>query len=296
MRYLTVSGVLLDEMSLRLEAGFQVDEPPGPSLPAASPDAMIVVSLDGQGNALDRTVIPTVPMCLHGAGLHAPRLAAGLIPVVPRVSILRFIFHDQIVHEFAVPEGAPDLRLIWQPEGEQLGSQILSWDAHHPGGAELTFAAVYTVDGSNWIPLCLPQPDSSTAVDFDSLPGGSECRIRVMATDGMNTSVVESEPFSVPIKGLLPLILEPDDGAQLPLGTLVTFVGQVMSREETDQAPAAELRWSSSLDGDLGAGAYVEAELSPGQHTISLATTDADGDHEAFITVIVQPDPCRPAD
>ena len=37
------------------------------------------------------------------------------------------------------------------------------------------------------------------------------------------------------------------------------------------------LSWVSSIDGALGAGQLLEANLSPGVHSITLTATDGDG-------------------
>jgi hypothetical protein len=291
-RYLTITGTLLDETTLRLTHGFTLDEPPGPPPPGGerSPDVLIVENLDAEGRVLGRGLVPTVPLCAYRTALPAPRLAAGAVAVPEDTYALRFVFHDREVHHFAVPRATPEVRLAWRPDGEQAGARVIRWEASHPERAELAFVVLYSNDERSWIPLCLPQPETETAVDFDEMPGGEECRIRVLASDGLHTAVADSEAFSVRRKGPQPLILFPDDGAELPAGVPVTLWGQAMSPEDPGR-DSSELRWTSSLDGELGTGPTVDAALSVGDHTLTLTVNG--GVHYAFVTVTVRLDPCQ---
>jgi hypothetical protein len=292
---LTVAGVILDDVTLELDPGFLVsDEPTPPPLGGEdSPDALIVRSVDERGRLLDRAVIASVPICLFESGLRAPRLAAGLVPFVAGTRTLLFVFHDRVLHEVPVLREGPRIELRWQPAGAAEGLQVVEWDAEHPDGAPLAFLPLYRPEGGDWQPLGLPQPIASAAVDFDALPGGDDCRIRVLATDGVNTATVDSDRFAVRRKGLQPVILAPDDGAVIALGAPVTLTGQAFHWEEPGRG-STNLRWRSSRDGELGVGPSLDVVLSPGDHTISVTAVEAP-ETEAFVTVEVLPDPCRPA-
>ncbi|WP_372351187.1 hypothetical protein [Streptomyces sp. KL116D] len=295
MRYLTITGTLLDETTLRLTHGFRIDEPAGAVPPGGehAPDALVVESVDAEGRVIGRGLVLTVPLCAYRSGLPAPRLVAGAVAVVEGASSLRFLFHHREVHHFVVPRGSPEVRLSWRPEGEQCGAQVIRWDARHPERADLAYVVLYSADSRTWTPLCLPQAETETSVDFDELPGGAECQIRVMASDGLHTAVVDSPAFAVRGKGPQPLILCPDDGAEIPFGAPVVLMGQAAFPEDPGRF-SDDLRWRSSRDGDLGTGPSLDVVLSLGDHTLTLQA--AGSEREAFVNVTVRPDPCRPDD
>ncbi|MEU8852200.1 hypothetical protein AB0C70_39630 [Streptomyces sp. NPDC048564] len=296
MRYLTITGTLSDPDTLHLSPGFRIDRLPDlpPALGEEAPDALVVQSLDAEERIIGCEAVPTAPLCAYGSGSPAPRFAAGVIETVEGTRALRFLFQNRQVHLFTVPDGEPSIRLRWEPEGgnEQAGVQLISWEGHHPGRTDLSYIALYSTDGHDWIPLCLPQWEPGTAADFDALPGGSQCRIRVMATDGMHTALADSPLFPVLRKGLIPTILYPDDEAPLPADALVTLVGQAVALENPGGF-SSDLHWTSSRDGALGTGRTVEVILSAGDHVLTLTTRD--GTREAFVTVTLEPNPCSAA-
>lgn len=76
----------------------------------------------------------------------------------------------------------------------------------------------------------------------------------------------------------------PADGANLEGPT--DFTGTALDTEDGDLSSSIE--WSSDLDGDLGTGASVNADLSPGTHLITASVVDNDGEQaSASITVHV---------
>jgi hypothetical protein len=75
----------------------------------------------------------------------------------------------------------------------------------------------------------------------------------------------------------VPRIIEPFDGEDfLPAHVVTVLTGTARDVEDGD-IPAASLSWKSDLQGDLGTGQRVEANLTLGTHAIILTATDSDG-------------------
>ncbi len=70
-------------------------------------------------------------------------------------------------------------------------------------------------------------------------------------------------------------ISSPADGSTITLGDTVTLEGAAGDSQDGDLTAA--LSWSSSIDGELGAGGSVAATLSLGVHTITASATDSVG-------------------
>ena len=101
--------------------------------------------------------------------------------------------------------------------------------------------------------------------------------MRVLATDGVNTSSDESDAaFTVGRKGPSAFILAPEGEVRFMPGTPLWLQGYGYDLEDGTLEGAA-LRWRSDRDGDLGTGSQALVTLSPGRHVITLAATDKDG-------------------
>jgi hypothetical protein len=82
-------------------------------------------------------------------------------------------------------------------------------------------------------------------------------------------------------------ILRPASGARFGETQRIRFMGQgVRTEGEVSRAiEAGELRWTSSIDGNIGAGAAFDVQLSPGTHTIRLSL---DSGESVSISIEVQ--------
>jgi hypothetical protein len=170
---------------------------------------------------------------------------------------------------------------VLSPNGGEVwaatGTYTITWIASDADDDLLTYSVLYSPNGSEWIPVAMSITSTQLVVNAVELPGGNAARVRVLASDGVNTSSDESDaPFSVGRKGPQAFILSPDKDITLALGMPLWLQGYAYDLED-GILPDTALRWSSSRDGDLGTGSQVLANLSPGEHVIALTATDSDG-------------------
>jgi hypothetical protein len=95
-------------------------------------------------------------------------------------------------------------------------------------------------------------------------------------------------------------IQSPSDGAEFNEGELVDFVGMVSDDQTSDEALL--IQWSSDIDGLLtdtdpaetsGQATYATSSLTVGNHAITLAATDEQGEREEYtigVTIVDVPD------
>ena len=110
------------------------------------------------------------------------------------------------------------------------------------------------------------------------LVGSTRARIRVRATDGVNTTEADSGgTFTLPDNPPMVTILGTANGEVRP-GQRATFSGAAYDPRD-GMLPAAQLSWSSDRDGRLGNGAQIETvrPLSSGAHVITLTATNSHG-------------------
>ena len=116
--------------------------------------------------------------------------------------------------------------------------------------------------------------ETHLAVNAAELGGNATARVRVMASDGINTASTDSGTFTVGRKPPEALILVPESAVTITVGAPLLLQGSAYDREDGTLASSA-LRWRSSLEGDLGTGEEKLVMLSPGKHVLTLTATDS---------------------
>jgi len=178
---------------------------------------------------------------------------------------------------------APVLRVLRPNGGETIGagSVTLQWEGKDADGDALTYLVQYSPDdGNTWETLVLDWVPNLYTLDAALLRGTTAGRIRVIASDGFNTTVAESDrTFTV-------LNHPPDAAIRRPAPGTLFSGGQAVVLEATaqdleDGSLADErLRWTSDVDGLLGIGPYLQRSataFTQGPHSIQLIARDADG-------------------
>jgi hypothetical protein len=165
--------------------------------------------------------------------------------------------------------------------------ETILWAGSDPDGDALSYAVLYSRDnGVTWNAIGAGITGTSYDVDFSTIPGSSWALIKVLASDGFYTAGdVSDQPFTVPGKPPVAVIVSPPAGALFKAGEQIKLQGYAVDLEEGMVAPES-LSWSSDLDGALGAGDLREVTLSEGTHTITLEVSD--GAASATTAVMVQ--------
>lgn len=70
-------------------------------------------------------------------------------------------------------------------------------------------------------------------------------------------------------------ITSPSNGSSFNEGSTINFTATAVDNE--DGNIGASIRWTSSIDGDIGTGASINSNLSNGAHSITATVTDSEG-------------------
>jgi len=145
-------------------------------------------------------------------------------------------------------------------------------------------------DGGSWTAIATDLTGTSYALNASVLAGSGQARVRVLATDGVNTAHDASDAaFTVEGKPPAALIFDPVAGQTFLPGAALVLDGSGTDLEDGPITDDSRFRWRSDLEGDLGVGRRLFYEdLLPGWHTITLAVTDSD--HfvgESSVTVFI---------
>lgn len=175
---------------------------------------------------------------------------------------------------------APTVTVLSPNGGETwsaTGTYTVTWTASDADGDPLSYSVLYSPDGSEWVPVAMGITQTQAVVNAAKLAGGDAARIRVLASDGVNTTADESDaPFTVGRKGPQAFILVPERDITIAPGTPLWLQGYAYDLED-GTLPETALRWTSNRDGDLGTGSQVLVSLSSGEHLITFTAADSDG-------------------
>ena len=152
----------------------------------------------------------------------------------------------------------------------------LSWNASDPDGSPLLFSVFYSANnGATWQVLDSNLNTTELSVSTRFLPGGNQARIRVIACDGMDTSISESDPFVCPISPPDLRINNLPEGIRIPYGQSVTPLIFAYDDEDGLRDPAWNLNGPTHLTGN--GDTPTLSHLSPGTYSFIATAKDSDG-------------------
>jgi hypothetical protein len=249
---------------------------------AQSEDTYSLVLEDAQGNALYTHTFTTTAL----TDLNDSPSDAIFGEVLPYTPAARVVLRqgDQELASRTVSAHAPSVTVLSPNGGEVISDYLLiSWTASDEDGDDLRYTVQYSPDdGATWRALATDWMGTSFEADAEDLatyPGSDQARIRVIATDGVNTAQNQSDAvFSLARKAPQAHILEPKTGSQFEPGATVVLRGAGLDAEDGLLTRTGSITWASSLDGPLGGGEELWlSTLSSGTHRITMTVTDSDG-------------------
>lgn len=241
--------------------------------------------LDSVGTVLVERTLTLTPLDDHSEESDAA-LFSDLFPQpAGQVAKIQLLADNTVIDE-QTPGVNPPTVTIQQPAGGEVIENELTvhWTASDPDPDDrLLFTVQYSHNnGASWHTLALnlpgtPDPNNSlTLTDLGSLHGSAPnaARVRVLASDGYNTAIATSQPFTLKNRPPEPAILTPGAGQTFPAGEGVLLQGSATDAEDGGLAPDA-LKWQVDSS-DHGSGpAVIAAGLAPGAHTAALSATDS---------------------
>lgn len=191
------------------------------------------------------------------------------------------IKHNATVIKEVVPSSSvPTVTMLTPNGGENINATCqITWSAADPDGDDLSYSLLHSHNGgASWIPIVHNLKDTSYLWNASQFPGGTDCLIKVVATDGFNTVEDESDdPFSITTKAPEVYVDSPSDGSKFAFGTYIVLSGYGYDLED-GRLNGSSLSWNSNNDGYLGEGnLLITSNLSLGVHEITFTASDSDG-------------------
>jgi hypothetical protein len=274
-----------DGITADLSPAYVVTPGDAVSNPGAGPFTLEL--LDSAGTVREARSFEFGPLLAHdccgGDAGPVPMSFFEILPQPPGVARVALKHGATLLAERARSPHAPGIRLdapvggeFWEADEEH---EIL-WTAGDGDGDPLAYLVQYSADaGSTWETLAFDWPEASFLVEAGELAGSDAAVVRVFASDGLNTSVAVSGPFTVEAKAPEVWITSPDPSslASFDADARVLLQGGGTDMEEGPLVDS-QLAWRSGLDGPLGTGRRLDVtSLSPGLHTVELEGRGLDG-------------------
>jgi len=277
--YLAVYGVA-DTIGGRAELGtlYRLQDIPEPEPPMQSADwSLGLVGEKGERLAI-YPFTPRANQTGPGEGDQPFAAIAEIVPWARGTQRVVVLFQGDEVDSREVSANSPSVQVTYPNGGESLeGEATVRWRANDADDDALTYALQYSADGGEtWQTVAVELSETSYTLPLDDLPGSAYALMKVIASDGVNTSSDQSdEVFRVARKAPRAMIVSPLDGATYVLGQQVMLVGEGYDAED---GPIEDNGFLWRLDGDYaGGGPRVSlTDVSQGQHEVTLQVMDSD--------------------
>jgi hypothetical protein len=132
---------------------------------------------------------------------HSAMPFSMFVPYERPASRIILLQQGNIIAERRPSSGFPQVALRPIAAGEAVtGKQIVAWEANDASPASLVFSLWYSPDhGQTWLPLNVCLRGTSVEVDFDFVPASDQALLRILASNGINTTEVRTQnTFIVP--------------------------------------------------------------------------------------------------
>ncbi len=165
-----------------------------------------------------------------------------------------------------MPKGQPTFALRYPLRREDIDPESclhVKWEA--TAKSALTYYVRFSADGTKWFRVAVNLQREDYVLDLRLLPGGQQCRLQVLATNGYRTHYVELPPFALAQK--LPELLIGD-----PSGPALFAQG---FSYEHGPIVGDSILWLSDGHGVARGGRFDVRGLREGVHEVAVALSIA---------------------
>ena len=223
-----------------------------------------------------------------------PTLVDGFSMVLPypqEIASVVFLHKGETLASREVSSNQPFVRLTSPVGGESLsGSDSINvtWNGADLDEDSLFYSLSYSIDnGDSWLPIATDLTAMSYEVDLNQLPGSTQVKFRVGASDGINTVYDTSDGLeigmvsdtSITVSGKAPTAAIRTERGVYDTDRVIILEGTGYDLED-GLLPEEGLEWWSNRDGVLGSGSWLQTVLSVGAHEIVLKVADSAGNSQ----------------
>jgi hypothetical protein len=157
--------------------------------------------LNNEGKTLGHYLFEPRMSTYLSQGKDKMAIVSEAIPFIPCTKKIVISKDERQLASRTVDDHAPQVKIISPTNGGTLsGNVTVKWRASDPDGSNLTYFVLYSPDaGRSWQTVASDIKDTQLTLQMAELPGSSRALFRVIATDGVNTAINDSNStFRVP--------------------------------------------------------------------------------------------------
>jgi hypothetical protein len=169
--------------------------------------------------------------------------------------------------------------IILSPNGGQNFKRedtiYVKWSGMDYDDDRLTYSLLYSPNsGKSWQTVESEIKGSGYEINADKLQGSNYAKFRIIAMDGINTGIGDSDTFIVENKAPQSYIISPANNSKFFFKQDIVFNGAASDLEDGN-LDGRSMRWISDNEHLLGYGRMVSATgFSAGMHNVTLVATD----------------------
>lgn len=275
--YLTVSGVIYTDGSVKFFPFYQLTFPSGSHDQPGTGEYRLEIQDASEQSLFNRYFSPDS----EAPGFITEEIYFHELVPFPEGAARLVLWHNETkLGEVVATSSAPEISIQTPLDGLDLsGPFTVEWSASDADTDPLHYSIEYSPDGGvSWSVLAVHYTETSISLNADRMRGTQQGVIRVLASDGFNTSSDTSNGyFTIGNKPPMVFIREPIDGASIRPGLPINLIGLATDREDGPLADSA-LLWTLDGGTPIGSGNLTGLENLPyGSHTITLTATDSQG-------------------
>jgi hypothetical protein len=203
---------------------------------------------------------------IQGAPGMTSQRVVGYLPLHPAGRTVVLLKGDRVVHEVELSIAAP--RIAITSVDVEDDCVHVRWEAEHE--RVLCFNVVFVDAQRCAIQVAREVKCTDLTLATAEIPGGPECSLAVLATDGLRSAMIRSHPFDLPQTPPRVTIHTPVDGETLAADQPISLLGGAHDRAGR---PVSDEHLVWSVNGEAvacGQRLTLAGPLKPGDHHVEL--------------------------
>jgi len=232
--------------------------------------------LDGAGTVLlDTPILPRNPSTHESGDMLR---FSQYVDFDPGARTLQLVWSNLVFAERFISPNPPILEVRAPVLDAAAETLSLSWDARDPDGDPLRFSIHYSGDdGLHWAALKTDYRALSITLGTRWLAGGPRCRLRVIAHDGVNSTIGITPSFASPKHAPEPRVFGVRNGQRIPFGQPCRFRAVAFDAEEGSTSLNRFWNLAGPEPRTHTGDSWIIPCVVPGLYVLRFTAVDSDG-------------------